>query len=178
MFLQSWTDVLRTLLVGGLAYLALLLFVRISGKRTLSTMNAFDFIVTVALGSTLATILLSSDVALAEGISAFLILIAMQYAITWLSVHTSIVPRLVKSKPTLLALRGELLQDAMAEQRVTESEVFQAVRQAGLPDLAATYAVVLETDGQFSVIHARPEEEAGALPFVDDAQREDDASGV
>ena len=178
MFLQSWTDVLRTLLVGGLAYLALLLFVRISGKRTLSSMNAFDFIVTVALGSTLATILLSSDVALAEGISAFLILIAMQYTITWLSVHTTIVPRLVKSTPTLLALRGELLREAMAEQRVTESEVFQAVRQAGLPDVGSTYAVVLETDGQFSVIQAQPSGDPGALPFVDEAQAKDGGERV
>ena len=119
MFLHSWSDVLRTLLVGSLAYMGLLLFVRISGKRTLASMNAFDFVVTVALGSTLATILLSSDVALAEGLAAFATLIGVQFAITWLSVHTDWVLRLVKSEPSLLAFRGEPLRDAMVAQRVT-----------------------------------------------------------
>ena len=75
-------------------------------------------------------------------------------------------------------MRGELLRDAMAEQRVTESEVFQAVRQAGLPDVGSTYAVVLETDGQFSVIHAKPSGDPGALPFVDEAQAEDGGERV
>ena len=49
-------------------------------------MNAFALVVTVALGSTLATVLLSSDVALVEGIVAFVVLIGMQFVITWLSV--------------------------------------------------------------------------------------------
>lgn len=152
MFLHSWTDVLRTVLVGSLAYLGLLLFVRISGKRTLASMNAFDFVVTVALGSTLATILLSSDVALAEGLAAFATLIGLQFAITWLSVHTDWVPGLVKSEPSLLAFRGELLRDAMAAQRVAESELLQAVRREGHASLERVHAVVLETDGSFSVV--------------------------
>ncbi|HEX6128508.1 MAG TPA: YetF domain-containing protein [Candidatus Limnocylindria bacterium] len=152
MFLHSWPDVLRTVLVGSLAYLGLLLFVRISGKRTLASMNAFDFVVTVALGSTLATILLSSDVALAEGLAAFATLIGLQFAITWLSVHTDWVPGLVKSEPSLLAFRGELLRAAMVAQRVTESELLQAVRREGHASLQGVHAVVLETDGSFSVV--------------------------
>lgn len=166
MFLQSWSDVLRTLLVGGLAYIGLLVFVRVSGKRTLASMNAFDFIVTVALGSTLATILLSQDVALAEGLAAFLTLIGLQLAITWLSVHTDVVPRLVKSQPTLLAFRGELLPKALTEQRVTESEVLQAMRREGVASLESVHAVVLETDGSFSVLPSPPDRPPGALRTV------------
>lgn len=67
MLFSGWENLLRTLVVGVLAYVSLVVFLRISGKRTLSKMNAFDLIVTVALGSTLATVLLSKDVALAEG---------------------------------------------------------------------------------------------------------------
>ena len=68
MFFDSWAGLLRVLVVGTLAYAALVLLLRVTGKRTLSKMNAFDLIVTVALGSTLATVLLSKDVALAEGV--------------------------------------------------------------------------------------------------------------
>ena len=61
----GWEPVLRTVVVGFASYAALIVVIRISGKRTLSKLNAFDLVVTVALGSTVATILLSKDVALA-----------------------------------------------------------------------------------------------------------------
>lgn len=87
MFFDSWQGLGRVVVVGILAYAALVFFLRVSGKRTLTKMNAFDLVVTVALGSTLATVLLSKDVALAEGLIAFAVLIALQFAVTWLSVR-------------------------------------------------------------------------------------------
>jgi len=79
-FFNDWATLLRTLIIGVLAYVSLIFFLRISGKRTLSKMNAFDFVVTVALGSTLATVLLSKGVALAEGSLGFALLVALQFA--------------------------------------------------------------------------------------------------
>lgn len=67
MWLDSWSDLGRILAVGASAYVSLVLVLRFSGKRTLAELNAFDLVVTVALGSTLATILLSSDVSWSEG---------------------------------------------------------------------------------------------------------------
>ena len=67
MFFDSWASLGRTAVVGILAYVALVLLLRVSGKRTLSSMNAFDLVVTVALGSTLASVFLSSSVPLARG---------------------------------------------------------------------------------------------------------------
>src|SRR4051794_24742339 len=55
MFFHSWAALGRVLLVGPLAYVALVLLLRVSGKRTLTKLNAFDLVVTVSLGSTLAT---------------------------------------------------------------------------------------------------------------------------
>ena len=76
-------------------------------------MNAFDLIVTVALGSTLATVLLTEQVALAEGLLGFLVLIALQFAMTWLSVRSRLVSQLIKGEPVLLLHRGEMLRGAM-----------------------------------------------------------------
>lgn len=81
MFFDGWAGLGRVLLVGPLACFGLIVILRISGKRTLSKFNAFDLVVTVALGSTLATVLLSKDVALAEGIVALGLLASLQYAI-------------------------------------------------------------------------------------------------
>ncbi|MDD4650877.1 MAG: hypothetical protein PHQ34_01485, partial [Methanothrix sp.] len=55
-------------IIGVFAYVALVIIVRLSGKRTLSSMNAFDFIVNVAIGSILASTIISRDVSLAEGV--------------------------------------------------------------------------------------------------------------
>jgi hypothetical protein len=102
MLFDNWQGLGRVALVGVCAYVALVLMLRLSGNRTLSKLNAFDFVVTVALGSTLATVLLSKDVALAEGLLAFAVLIGLQFLVTWTSVHVSWFNHLVKSEPVLL----------------------------------------------------------------------------
>src|SRR5690606_34384294 len=109
-------------------------------------------VVTVALGSTLATVLLSKDVALAEGVLAFGLLIALQFLITWWSVRSESVRRLVKAEPTLLLRRGRMLTRAMKAARVTEDEVLAAARLQGVASLEKIAAVVLETDGTFTVL--------------------------
>lgn len=152
MFFDDWASLGRVVLVGVLAYLALVVILRVSGKRTLSKMNAFDLVVTVALGSTLATILLSRDVALAEGVVALALLVLLQFSLTWLSVRSRTVSRLVKSEPALLFHRGEFLSVAMKRERVVEPEILAAIRGAGMAGLGGVEAVILETDGTFSVL--------------------------
>jgi uncharacterized membrane protein YcaP (DUF421 family) len=128
------------------------LLLRVSGKRTLAKLNAFDLIVTVALGSTLATVLLSKSVALVEGLAAFALLAGLQYLVAWLSVRSSRFGELVKSEPTLLLHRGRFLEGAMRAQRVTRAEVLAALRGSGAVEAGQVAAVVLETDGSLSVI--------------------------
>ena len=152
MIFDTWSGLGRVVLVGTLAYAALVAILRISGKRTLTKLNAFDLLVTVALGSTLATVLLSKDVALAEGVLALGLLVLLQFAITWTSVRLPWFKRLIKRKPTLLVHRGEFLDGAMRAQRVTRDEVLAALRSQGVSDAADVAAVVLETDGSLSVI--------------------------
>jgi uncharacterized membrane protein YcaP (DUF421 family) len=152
MFFNDWSSLVRVVLVGILAYAGLVLLLRISGKRTLSKMNAFDLIVTVALGSTLATVLLSKDVALAEGITAFALLIALQYLITWSSVRWPCVEKLVKAEPSLLFFEGKFLENRLRQQRVTHAEIYAAVRAHGTPRLDDVAAVVQETDGSMTVL--------------------------
>lgn len=152
MFFDGWDGLVRVAVVGILAYAGLVLLLRVSGKRTLSKMNAFDLVVTVALGSTLATILLSSAVALAEGLLAFALLIFLQFAVTWLSTRTATVRRLVKNEPRLMVYEGKLLSDALRAERMTVEEIEAALRQQGMADLEDVGAAVLETDGSVTVV--------------------------
>ena len=166
MFFDSWSGLGRVVLVGVLAYSALVFLLRVSGKRTLSKMNAFDLIVTVALGSTLATVLLSKDVALMEGVLAFALLIFLQFVITWLSVRSNAVQGFVKAEPALLLHRGRFLHRAMKAERVAEEEIRAAVRAQGIGSLEEVEAVVLETDGTFTVLRSGGTEENSALKGV------------
>ncbi|MCG1023422.1 DUF421 domain-containing protein [Sutcliffiella horikoshii] len=163
MFFSGIEPIVRTLLIGFLAYIGLILVLRISGKRTLTKMNAFDLVVTVAIGSTLATILLSKDVALAEGFTAFILLIGMQYIITWLSVRSDFFSGMIKSSPELLYYNGAFLKKVMKKERILEKEILQAARSSGIKSMNEVEAVVLETDGRISVIKKAEKKEDSTL---------------
>ncbi len=152
MFFNDWFGLERILIVGFLAYVALIFCLRISGKRTLAKWNAFDFIVTIALGSILASQMLSKNTPLAEGVLAFTFLIFLQFLITKISLYSKFVRDSVKSEPSLLLRDGKFIEKALKRQRVTESEVCAAVRAKGFSALEDAAAVVLETDGSFSVL--------------------------
>jgi uncharacterized membrane protein YcaP (DUF421 family) len=154
MIFDSWSSLLRVVVVGTLAYACLVLLLRVSGKRTLAKLNAFDLVVTVALGSTLATVLLNRSVALVDGVVAFLLLVGLQYLVASLSVRLPSFGSLVKSEPTLLLHHGRFLDRAMRGQRVTREEVVAALRGSGLARPEDAAAVVLETDGTLSVVPA------------------------
>jgi len=166
MFFSGWTTLGRTLMIGTMAYVVLIVFLRVSGKRTLSKMNAFDFIVTVALGSALANILLSRDVALAEGALAFALLIGLQFVVTWASVRLAWLNRIVTGEPRMLLHQGKCLPIAMRRARITLDELRAAVRQQGIGSLEAVEAVVLETDGSLSVVRGGGQADSSALEGV------------
>lgn len=152
MFFASGASLVRVLVVGILSYAGLILLLRAAGKRTLSKMNAFDFIVTVALGSVLASTLMTKSVTLADGLLGFAVLISLQFALTWLSVRSPFVSHLIKAEPALLFHRGDFLRAAMRRERVLEAEIRAAVRGQGIAALSEVEAVVLETDGSFTVL--------------------------
>ncbi|MBG6075797.1 DUF421 domain-containing protein [Polaromonas sp. CG_9.11] len=176
MWFDGWQGIARVVVIGLSAYAALIALLRISGKRTLSKLNAFDLVVTVALGSTFATVLLSKEVALAEGIAAFAVLIFGQYAVARLSARYGAVRRAVKSEPRVLLYRGRLLNDAMRQERVTADEIESVVRGAGLGALEQAGVVVLETDGSFHVL-PRGQADGSAMPGGGDPAQDDTARG-
>lgn len=163
-FFDQWQPLLRTAVLGVLGYAGLVLLLRISGRRTLSKMNAFDLVVTVALGSVLASVMLSKSVTLAQGTLAFALLIGMQFLVTWASVRQRWIRQLVTGEPALLFYQGGYLPDAMRKARVTEDEILAAIRAAGMVELDGVGAVILETDGSFSVVGRV---EADGIPSLD-----------
>lgn len=126
MFFDTWFGLVRVLVAGTLAYVALVAILSIFGNRSLAKLNAFDLVVTVALGSTLATVLLSVR---SPGFRAT-----------------------VTNEPMLLLREGRFLNGAMRGQRIFRDEVMAALRASGVADMTQAAAVILETDGSLPVI--------------------------
>jgi uncharacterized membrane protein YcaP (DUF421 family) len=166
MWFDSWSDLIRVALVGPAAYATLVLVLRVSGKRTLAKLNAFDLAVTVALGSALATALLSSDVSWAEGALAFAMLALLQLVVSWASARLPRGRSVVTAGPTLLLRDGQPDHAALRDQRLTVEELRQAVRSTGTGGLDQVTAVVLESDGSLSVIPRSQRGDGSALHGV------------
>ena len=162
---------LSTLVTGIIAYIAIIFLLRISGKRTLAKWNSFDFVVTIAFGSVLASILLSTKDTFGQGIFAFALLVVFQYIITWIAVRSSWVQKLIKAEPALLLHKGQFQKDVMKRERVAEGEVLAALRTNGISAVEDADAVVLETDGSFSVITDLSKSTASALKDVKEFDR-------
>lgn len=166
MWYSSLDSILRVVLVGPVAYVLTVASIRLSGKRVLSKLNAFDLVVTVALGSLLATILTSSDLALATGLVGIVLLLALQVVVSLVTSRFLGSRTAVRAAPTLLVRDGELLQDAIASCRMTDAEVYQAVRSGGIGGLDQVAAVCLESDGSLSVVAASAAGDGRALAAV------------
>lgn len=166
MWFDSWSDLFRVLVVGVASYAVLVVFIRISGKRALAQLNAFDFVVTVALGSTLATILLSKDVSYVEGALAIALLLSLQVIVAFAAARWKQVRALTTSRPSVLFSGGEMDPDALRRTRLSEADVRQAVRQSGNGDLSSIAFVILESNGQLSVITSSSWGDGSALDDI------------
>lgn len=151
-FFNNWEGIIRTACLTVLGYFSMILLLRISGKRTLSKMNAFDFVVTIALGSSLATLSLNKNVSLADGFVAFALLILLQFLITWLSVRIKKIKSIVTNSPSLIFYQEEFIDHVMKRERITTSEVYSAGRKKGFSNFDSVDIIILETTGEITII--------------------------
>jgi uncharacterized membrane protein YcaP (DUF421 family) len=151
LFFESWYNVGRTVTLSIIGFTALIAMLRVSGKRTLSKLNAFDFVFVVAVGSVFASTIISKDITLVEGIAALATLIAIQVILSELAGRFAIVERIINGEPTLLLSRGKFIPRALKKERVTEEEVRAAIRTKGVSRVEDVDAVILENDGTLSV---------------------------
>ncbi len=166
MWFDNWSDIVRVLLATLSSYAAIIIILRISGKRSLAKLNAFDFVVTIALGSILASVILTKAVSVAEGIAAFLGLAILQMVVTWLSNKSETFAKALRSEPKLLLRDGKFQDEALANERVTRDEIEAAIRKKGHGNVEDVAAVVLESDGELSVICEGKAAESSALRSV------------
>jgi len=134
-------------------YLSIIIYTRIFGKRSFSKMSSFDFAMTVAVGSMLATTVLSESVSLPEGMIGLFFIYLLQLVAAYLR-RWDTFREAIDNSPLLLMDGREILHENLLKARVTVTDLRSKLREANVIELEDVKAVVFETTGDIIVIHA------------------------
>ncbi len=151
-------DLLAILLTAIGIYIAVILFTRIAGKRSFSKMSSFDFAMTVAVGSMIATTVLSKSVSLWDGVIGMGAVYVLQISVALLRRYKP-VQKVVDNVPLLLMDGTEILHDNLKKARVSESDLRSKLREANVIRLKEVRAVIFEATGDISVMHTEDDNE-------------------
>lgn len=149
---ESWERILAVVIAAIAVYLAIVAVVRISGKRTTANFNSFDWLITVTIGSLASSGILLPDIAVVDALAAIVTLALCQYGITWAVRRSDTIGGAVKAEPLLLLHRGRVLEKNLDRSRISIAELRAVLRGEGIADPEDAAWVVLETNGQMSVI--------------------------
>jgi len=139
-------------------YIAIIVCTRIAGKRSFSKMSSFDFAMTVALGSMVATTVLSKSVSLWEGVVGLGAVYTLQLLVAILR-RFKVVRGAVDNAPLLLMNGTTILYDNLKKARVTEDDLRSKLREANVIRLNEVRAVIFEATGDISVMHTGDDDE-------------------
>ncbi|WP_265562185.1 DUF421 domain-containing protein [Sphingomicrobium arenosum] len=151
-WLPSDGSLIGVFLGACILYFYTVILVRLLGKRATAKMNNFDWLIAVATGSLLASGILVPDISLASAIVAMATLGVCQFAVTKFFAMTDVADDAFKAEPRLLLHKGVWLDDAMVASRISRQEVLSRLRGEGVTSVNDVNWVVIEPDGQLSVI--------------------------
>jgi len=182
---MDWQELGMTAARGVLVYVAMLVVIRLLGKRTVGNFTAFDLLVALMLGEVVDEIIYG-DVTLLQGFTAILVVAAAKYLTAWLTCYSPGLNRILEGKPTELVKDGQLVRKGLRHELMNEKEVMAALRLQGIADMREVKLALMEVDGKVSVIRqewAEPLQksdvqgsEAAKVPA--DTQRTDTAEAI
>ncbi|MDV2860715.1 DUF421 domain-containing protein [Psychrobacter sp. CAM01] len=142
----------RIVLTAVMVYVLIVLVTKVSGKRSTSQLNNFDWIVTVMIGSLGASTILLKDIPFIEGVSSILVLYLLQFLVTKYASVSPQFSNFILSEPRIVFYQGQFLPDAMRSERLTRQEIECAMRSQGINNFDDVEAVVFESDAKLTII--------------------------
>jgi len=155
MFFRSWAGIGHVMLSSAVVFAVIVVLLRIVGQQALAKMSGFDVVFAVTLGSVIGTVVISREIPIAEAITALLTLLGLQELTRFFQSRFLRVHHIVRQPPRVMLWDGMLLEDRLRASSVSADEIRAAVRKAGLRSLADARVVVLENDGEWSVVAKR-----------------------
>jgi uncharacterized membrane protein YcaP (DUF421 family) len=133
-------------------YLAILFGLRLFGKRELGQMSTGDLVMILLIANAVQNAMVGPDVSLQGGLTAALVLLAMNFLVVRVFSLTPVGERLLEGGPTLLVKDGALVPHGLRHEGLAPEEVETAIREHGIADVRGVRAAYLEPDGTISVI--------------------------
>jgi len=140
----------RTLII----YIALLVALRLAGKRELGQMTPFDLVVLLLVSEAVQNAIFGGDMSLTGGLFGAGVLIGANYGLGAASERITWLREAIEGTPTLVVSNGKFLRKNMRKENLDEDEVLMAIREHGVEDVAGGRLAVLEIDGSISVVPA------------------------
>lgn len=138
-------------------YLFLLVLFRITGKRTLSQLSTFDFVLLLIISEATQNALIGEDYSVVTGVTVILTLVLIDLGLSFLKRRYGILDKIAEGVPLLIVDRGVMLEDRMKKERISQDDVLQAARAAhGLERMEQIKYAVLEPSGGISIIPMEP----------------------
>lgn len=152
-FGAGWTTLGLVALSTVGVYVAVLVYTRLAGLRSFAQMSGFDFAVNIAMGSLMATTAVSDSPSLAQGVVAMGTLFALQMLIATARRHER--ARYGVNNRSLLVMDGpEFIEEHLRHGQITKDDIRFKLREANVFSYEQVRAVVLETTGEITVLHA------------------------
>lgn len=156
-------------------YAVMLAVIRLSGKRTIGSFSAFDFLVALMLGEVVDEIIYGS-VSMTQGFVALGVIGLLHYGNSWLTYWDHGFGHLLEGSPTVVLEKGQLHYPGMRAERMNEKDVLSELRLQGVDDLREVKVAVIEYNGQMSVIRqdwAEPVQKADVGLAMEEQKRSD-----
>jgi uncharacterized membrane protein YcaP (DUF421 family) len=168
-FGTSWAAVGFVVASTVATYLTVLVAVRLAGRRTVAQLSAFDLIVTVALGTLLASTIVSPDPSYVQASVGIATLLTLQVVVAALRRRSGFLRRVLEFEPEVVLRDGRLqLPSSLLSSQLSEGELRSRLREVGVFDLADVALVVLEPTGRISVLPTDENESILLLDSTDD----------
>lgn len=147
----GWEDAWLTIVTATVIYGSMVLLSRVFGQRQFSTSSSYDMAFIFALGSLVGRVILVR-VSLAGAVLGLVTIFSLHWATGWLHHNVAVVHRAIQNRPILVVAYGEVLEDNLRRAKTSMIEIHAQLRLEGLASLDEARAVVLERNGEFSVI--------------------------
>lgn len=137
---------------GALVYVALMLLIRLSGKRTVGEFTPFDLVVVILVGESTQGALVGSDQSVTGGLLAATTLVFLNYLVAFFSARSRRFDRVIEGEPVVLVRHGVVRDVAMKKNHIPRSDLDEAIRGAELTDVREVELGMLETNGRITIV--------------------------
>ena len=146
-----FSDILQTVLQSLISVVILFVLTRIMGKKQLSQLTFFDYVVGISIGSIAAAFAVDPSIGYVRGVTALVVYALFPIVLSLIALKSYRARKLLDGKPTILIYNGQLLEANLRKAKLTVNDVLEECRQNNAFNVADVEFAVLETDGRVSV---------------------------